>query len=340
MQTDVNWLTELANDPEAAKYSLSIFPRTEHEVEESLKKELEDSESKYVVAECDGEPAGHACLWWRNIGRDSHVAWLGIDVRRRFWGKGIGSELMRRIIIVAKDLGFRKIMLGVFQGNERALGLYRKFGFRNEAYEKDEVWIDGSWRKNFTMGLQLMPCKPRFRPTGAPLGRKTASKLKRSILQVRQLNNLDLDEVNRLQNCLESTKSSFRVPPVTREQTKQWYEGITSERHRHCLACFSGDKLRGYLQFRALLLPFPCLKLEEVIVDANEESYRTAAALVEALRSFRERYRYRMISAFVPQTSAQIAGAFEGQGFRKTGSLKNYYFIDGFYVDAIFREYP
>jgi L-amino acid N-acyltransferase YncA len=185
-----------------------------------------------------------------------------------------------------------------------------------------------------------MPCKPRFRPTGAPLGRKTASKLKRSILQVRQLNNLDLDEVNRLQNCLESTKSSFRVPPVTREQTKQWYEGITSERHRHCLACFSGDKLRGYLQFRALLLPFPCLKLEEVIVDANEESYRTAAALVEALRSFRERYRYRMISAFVPQTSAQIAGAFEGQGFRKTGSLKNYYFIDGFYVDAIFREYP
>ena len=51
MQTHVNWLTELANDSQASKYSLSIYPRAEQEVEESLKKELEDS-SSFRNGEC------------------------------------------------------------------------------------------------------------------------------------------------------------------------------------------------------------------------------------------------------------------------------------------------
>jgi hypothetical protein len=35
---DAGWLTEIANDPDAAKYALSIYPRTEHEVTEFLKR--------------------------------------------------------------------------------------------------------------------------------------------------------------------------------------------------------------------------------------------------------------------------------------------------------------
>jgi len=340
MQTDVRWLTEIANDPEAAKYALSIYPITEYQIGEQLKKELDDSESKYIVAEHNSEPSGHVSLWWRSVGRDSHVAWVGINVRRRFWGKGVGTQLMRRIITVAKELGFHKLMLGVFEGNGRAIRLYRKFGFQNEAYEKDEVWIDGSWRKNFVMGLQLAPCKPKQRAQVLGDVEEIPSRSIRSRLQVRQLNDQDLDEINRLQNCTESTRSSFRVPPVTREQTKQWYEGITSERRRHCFACFGGDRLQGYLQFRALFLPFPCLKAEEMVVDVYGKPYDTASALVEALKGFGDRYWYRTISAFVPQTSVPLVRVFERQCFTKTGILKNYYFIDGFYVDAPLYGYP
>ncbi|KPV65374.1 MAG: hypothetical protein AOA65_0236 [Candidatus Bathyarchaeota archaeon BA1] len=88
---DLGWLTEAANDPEVAKYSLSIYPRTEHEISEFLKKELEESGRKYLVAELDGEPAGYVNVHSR-AGRDRHVAWLGIEVRRKHWGKGLAAR--------------------------------------------------------------------------------------------------------------------------------------------------------------------------------------------------------------------------------------------------------
>jgi RimJ/RimL family protein N-acetyltransferase len=246
---------------------------------------------------------------------------------------------MQEAIRVAKELGFRKMVLGFFEGNERAMRLYTKFGFRKEAYEKDEVWIDGSWRTCFTMGLELAPCKPRLRRRQIKRNAKKQFLASDAEISTRQLEDRDLDEVNRLQNCAQSTKSSFRVPPVTKEQTKQWYEGIKAQENKYCLASFSGGKLLGYLLFRAAVLPFACLKFEEIIVDTNQKPYETAAALVDAIKSFKERYWYHRVSAFVPETSDPIVNALENQGFRKTGAMKNYYFIDGYYVNAAVYGY-
>ena len=337
--SDSNWLTELANDPQAAKYLLSVYPITQHEVVEFLKKDLESNEGKLIAAESNGEPVGTVSLWWRSAGRDRHVAWLGISVRSEHWGKGVGSGLMHEAVRVAKELGFSKIVLGVFDGNERAMRLYKKFGFKNEAYETDEVWIDGSWRKGFMMGLELAPCKPRFKTSQIKQNARRRYSARKAIMSTRQLEDKDLDEVNRLQNCPDSTKSSFRVPPITKEQTKQWYEGIKAQENKHCLACFSNNKLAGYLQFRALVLPFPRLKFEEIIVDANQEPYEAATALVSAIKGFKERYWYHGISAFVPETSEPIITAIESQGFKKTGAMKDYYFIDGYYVNSAVYEY-
>ena len=61
-------------------------------------------------------------------------------------------------------------------------------------------------------------------------------------LRVRQLMDDDLDELNRLQNCPESTKSSSRIPPIPKEKTKQWYESLNVDRGKFCLACFEGKK--------------------------------------------------------------------------------------------------
>jgi RimJ/RimL family protein N-acetyltransferase len=337
--SDTDWLTETVNDPEAAKYSLSVYPKTQHEVEEFVKKDLENNEAKNVVAELDGEPAGCVSVWGRTSGRDRHVAWLAIFVRRKCWGKSVGSALMEEAIRIAKDSGFRRLVLGVFEGNERAIRLYRKFGFKNEGYEKDEVYIDGSWRKSFIMDLEIAPCKPRLKIT--PSAHATKQSLGRSLgIQVRQLENRDLEALNKLHNCRESTKSSYRIPPTTREETKRWYEGIKSQEEKYCLACFKNSKLLGYLQFRTYRLPFPCLKFEEAIVDMSQEPCEAAESLVEAIKGFRERYWYRSIFAYVPETSVSVTDALEHQGFKRTGAMKNYYFIDGYYVDAPVYGYP
>jgi phosphoglycolate phosphatase-like HAD superfamily hydrolase len=49
LASDAAWLTEMGNDPEAAKYALSVYPRTEHETEQSVKKELEGQEGKTMI---------------------------------------------------------------------------------------------------------------------------------------------------------------------------------------------------------------------------------------------------------------------------------------------------
>lgn len=204
--SDSGWLTRLVNDPEAAKYLLSVYPVTQHEVAEFLKKDLESNEAKHIVAELDGDPVGMVSLWWRTAGRDRHVAWLGIDVKTEHWGKGVGSALMQEAVRVAKELGFRKMVLGVFEGNERAMRLYRKFGFKNEAYERDEVWIDGSWRTGFMMGSELAPCKPGLKPSQIKQSAKGRYSTRKATMSTRQLedNDLDTPTESRLQLLLRS----------------------------------------------------------------------------------------------------------------------------------------
>jgi RimJ/RimL family protein N-acetyltransferase len=318
---------------------LSVYPVTEHDVIEFLKKDLESNESKAIVAEVDGEPAGAASLWWRPVGRDRHVAWLGIDVRTKHWGKGVGSALMPEAIRIAKELGFRKIVLGVFEDNARAMRLYEKSGFVKEAREKAEVWIDGSWRPGLIMSLELAPCKPKLKQSQIKSNTKSHFLAPDAKISIRQLKDGDLDEVNRLQNCTQSTKLCFRVPPFAKEQTKQWYEGIKTQENKYAFAAFSSEKLVGYAMFKAAPPPFLCLRLEEIIVDANQNPYDAATALVTAVKGFRERYSYHTVSTLLPENSYPIINALENQGFKKNGALKDYYFIDEHYTNAAVYGY-
>lgn len=146
--------------------------------------------------------------------------------------------------------------------------------------------------------------------------------------------------MHRLQNCPESTKSTFRLPPITKEETKKWYEKLNSDEGKHCLACSNGGKLVGYLHFRAGRHPFPCLKTEEILVDMNQEPDKAAEALIEVLKDFKERYWYRRIFAYTPETNVPITRALVTRGFKKSGALKDYYLIDGCYVNGAVYAYP
>lgn len=59
----------------------------------------------------------------------SHRAELSIAVRKRYWGQGIGSMLMKELIQYAKENGIEIINLDVRKDNDHATRLYEKFGF-------------------------------------------------------------------------------------------------------------------------------------------------------------------------------------------------------------------
>lgn len=54
-------------------------------------------------------------------------------------GRGVGAELMRRVLAWMDERGARRRVLGVAVGNERAGSLYERFGFRPRTVVWEQV---------------------------------------------------------------------------------------------------------------------------------------------------------------------------------------------------------
>ncbi len=67
------------------------------------------------------------------------------------WGK----KLMEYVIDGARARGVEKISLDVFSNNERAIGLYKKYGFRVEGRLKGQYVLEGRYVDEILMGLFL-----------------------------------------------------------------------------------------------------------------------------------------------------------------------------------------
>ena len=50
-------------------------------------------------------------------------------------------------------MGIHKVFLRVFADNKRAVNSYKKIGFVEEGYSKDEVYIDGKYRDMIFMAI-------------------------------------------------------------------------------------------------------------------------------------------------------------------------------------------
>lgn len=59
-----------------------------------------------------------------------HRRELAVSVRKDYWGKGVGTELLKRITEFCKTSGAKTVELEVRSDNERAIALYKKFGFK------------------------------------------------------------------------------------------------------------------------------------------------------------------------------------------------------------------
>jgi putative acetyltransferase len=108
------------------------------------------SRGRYVVAELDGAPVGHAFL--EPLGAltgIAHVFQLTIVVHPGHLGRGIGTTLLRDLLGWAqRDSRVKKVELRVRSTNQRAIALYKKLGFleegrfRNRVALQDRTFVD------------------------------------------------------------------------------------------------------------------------------------------------------------------------------------------------------
>lgn len=93
---------------------------------------LGSPETRACVAEVKEAPVGYAMLCPPDL--PVAIAADDIELKRiyllhRFQGSGIGAALMQWSIETAREMGRRRLLLGVHDGNNRALAFYRRHGF-------------------------------------------------------------------------------------------------------------------------------------------------------------------------------------------------------------------
>jgi ribosomal-protein-alanine N-acetyltransferase len=90
--------------------------------------ELAEHDSRhYVVAELDGNVVGYAGLCAYKSG-EAYVQTIGVDATRR--REGIGTGLLVELLDDAQRRGCRHVDLEVRDGNDDAIRLYERHGFR------------------------------------------------------------------------------------------------------------------------------------------------------------------------------------------------------------------
>lgn len=79
---------------------------------------------------------------WRHRGRyDSHVGELAIVIANGYRDDGLGRALIDAALDWGRAVGLRKVGLGVFPGNARAIAAYRAAGFVDEGVQRHQLRV-------------------------------------------------------------------------------------------------------------------------------------------------------------------------------------------------------
>jgi RimJ/RimL family protein N-acetyltransferase len=130
------------------------FARPVEEIRTQFR-EANPQQALWLVAEVGGRVVGGANFARGRWKKNAHAAELGVALLPEARGRGIGEALMREGIAWAREVGVRKLKLGVFASNERAIALYRRLGFSEEARLREEAMVDGRPTDELLMVLWL-----------------------------------------------------------------------------------------------------------------------------------------------------------------------------------------
>ncbi len=109
------------------------FKFTVEQEREWIKSMTANPANLLLIAEADGETAGILNVTGNPRKKLSHTAEFGMGVLKDYRNMGIGAMLIREMIAWAeKNERLEKLTLQVFANNEKAIHLYKKFGFREE----------------------------------------------------------------------------------------------------------------------------------------------------------------------------------------------------------------
>lgn len=108
---------------------------------------------QFIICTKEARPIGSVYL--RDIDRTHNKAEYGIFIGEKdALGQGYGTQAARLMIDYAfEQLKLHKLMLRVLAENQQARRSYEKAGFVQEAYLKDEVFLEGEYKDVIYMAV-------------------------------------------------------------------------------------------------------------------------------------------------------------------------------------------
>lgn len=149
----VAYLQNIADESDFLSFGKGEFTITPKEEEKYIVSVDKSDNQLVLVAEIDGEIAGVLTISANVKPRMRHIGVLGISVQKKHWNQGIGHILLQEMIRWAESgKVLRKINLLVSCENERAIHLYKKYGFEIEGCLRRDMWINGQFKDAYQMG--------------------------------------------------------------------------------------------------------------------------------------------------------------------------------------------
>lgn len=127
------------------------------EDEEKYIESIQNSKSDVMfLAKCDGKIIADASFSSVERERVKHRGEISMTVLKAYWGNGIGSKLMEKLIDFAKnEAGCEIVHLQVRSDNKRAIELYKKYGFEKIGQFKGYLKINGEYVDCDLMNLYI-----------------------------------------------------------------------------------------------------------------------------------------------------------------------------------------
>jgi RimJ/RimL family protein N-acetyltransferase len=138
-----------------ASFDRRLTQKEETKFVRAMVKGVKERRGANAVAFVDGQPVGECTLSRRIPGDMHHTGTIGIVVLDGFRGIGIGERLMTEVLRKSRRLGVWLVELEVVTGNEPAVRLYEKLGFRQVGVIPNKILRDGKHRDIISMYTDL-----------------------------------------------------------------------------------------------------------------------------------------------------------------------------------------
>ncbi len=128
---------------------------SEKAVVDNIALDIEKNKNRYIIAECDKEIIGYACLLDYRVGGYYITKEVSVYLKNGSVGLGVGHTLLEALILQSKLLGLSTLVAYINSTNTKSLSLFRRNGFENSGELKNVATKFGKYLDVSILQLQL-----------------------------------------------------------------------------------------------------------------------------------------------------------------------------------------